>query len=108
MPPAWRHGDQHSDAVEDQHRTRRDVADDGAGYFSNVDRRSFAFTQRMAPQDAVDMVATYSKVITAPEADRKAILARAHELLQDQYGDAEEIDFPMRTWCWRGDRIARA
>lgn len=96
-----------SDAIEDQHRTRREIADDGDGWFSNVDRRSFAFTRRMSPQDVVDMVATYSRVITAPEADRKAILARAHELLADQYGDAEEIDFPMRTWCWRGDRISR-
>ena len=95
------------DAIEDQHRARREVADDGASHFDNVVRRSFPFTRRMSPRDVVDMVATYSRVITASEPDRKAILAHAHELLDEQYGDAEEVDFPMRTWCWRGDRLPR-
>jgi SAM-dependent methyltransferase len=95
------------DAVEDQHRTRRDVSNDGAGWFEAVERRSFAFTRRMTPSDVVDMVATYSRVITAAPEQRTVILAKARRLLLDQYGDAAEIDFPMRTWCWRGDRITR-
>ncbi len=95
------------DAVEDQHRTRRDVSDDGGGWFTNVARRSFPFTRRMTQADVVDMVATYSRVITAPPDKRAVVLQRARELLAEQYGDAEEIDFPMRTWCWRGDRIPR-
>jgi SAM-dependent methyltransferase len=95
------------DAVEDRHRVRRDVKNDGEGWFGQVERRSFAFTRRMTQADVVDMVATYSKVITAPTDKRTEILARARALLVEQYGDAEEIDFPMRTWCWRGTRIAR-
>jgi hypothetical protein len=94
------------DAVEDQHRVRRDVKNDGDGWFGQVERRSFAFTRRMTQADVVDMVATYSKVITAPAGARAQILARARALLSEQYGDAEEVDFPMRTWCWRADRVA--
>lgn len=100
------------DAVEDQHRVRREVTDDGQGWFTNVERRSFPFTRRMTQSDVVDMVATYSRVITAPEEKRAVILERARALLAEQYGDptqdgAAEIDFPMRTWCWRGDRVDR-
>jgi hypothetical protein len=61
----------------------------------------------MTQADVVDMVATYSKLITAPPDEQTAILDRARALLAEQYGDAEEVDFPMRTWCWRGTRIAR-
>ena len=95
------------DALEDQHRRRREIAADGDGRFDNIERRSFPFTRRMALDDVVEMVATYSRVITATPEDRAAILDRARSLLTDQYGDVEEVDFPMRTWCWRGDRIAR-
>jgi SAM-dependent methyltransferase len=94
-------------AVEDQHRWRREVADDGAGWFDHVERRSFPFTRRMALEDVVAMVATYSRVITASPVDRDAILARSRALLIEQYGDAEEVDFPMRTWAWRGNRVPR-
>lgn len=95
-----------SDAIEEQHRLRRDVKNSG-DLFVNVERRSFPFTRRMTPADVVDMVATYSRVIIAPADKRATILQRARELLTEQYGDAEEIDFPMRTWCWRGERSAR-
>jgi SAM-dependent methyltransferase len=95
------------DAIEEQHRLRRDVSGDSAAWFTNVDRRSCPFTRRMAQADAVAMVATYSRVITATPERRAAILRRAAELLADQYGDAHEVDFPMRTWCWRGDRVPR-
>jgi SAM-dependent methyltransferase len=95
-----------SDAIEEQHRLRRDVKNSG-DLFVNVERRSFPFTRRMTPADVVDMVAPYSRVIIAPADKRATILQRARELLTEQYGDAEEIDFPMRTWCWRGERSAR-
>jgi SAM-dependent methyltransferase len=96
-----------SDAVEDQHRWRREVTDDGAGWFLGIERRSFPFIRRMRQRDVVDMVATYSRVITATPESRAAILDRARALLAEKYGDADEIDFPMRTWAWRGDRAPR-
>ncbi len=102
------HGEQRpTDAIEDQHRVRRDVANDGGGWFGNVERRSFPFTRRMRQDDVVDMVATYSRVITAGPDVRDAILRKARELLLAHYGDVAEIDFPMRTWCWRGTRLPR-
>ncbi|HWC33487.1 MAG TPA: class I SAM-dependent methyltransferase [Mycobacteriales bacterium] len=96
-----------SDAIEDHHRARREITDDGAGWFESVERRSFPFTRRMRQVDVVDMVATYSRVITASPPKRAEILARSRALIAGQYGDAEEVDFPMRTWCWRGTRRAR-
>lgn len=96
-----------TDAVEDQHRWRREVSNDGEGWFENVERRSFPFTRRMTQADVVDMVGTYSRVITASPERRAEIFERSRQLLREQYGDDEEIDFPMRTWCWRGDRVDR-
>jgi SAM-dependent methyltransferase len=94
-------------SAEDRHRWRRDVGAEGDARFTNVARANFAFTRPMLLDDAVGMVATYSRVITASEADRSAVLTRAREMLLARFGDVEEIDFPMRSWCWRGDRIAR-
>lgn len=96
-----------SDAIEEQHRTRRDVGIDADRWFVRVERRSFPFTRRMTQSDVVDMVATYSRVLTAGAERRTAILERARSLLAERYGDADEIDFPMRTWAWRGDRVPR-
>lgn len=93
--------------AEDLHRWRREVS---AGYderFTDVSRTTIAFTRRMRVEDAIAMVATYSRVITAEPAYRQAVLANARSILREQYGAAEEVEFPMRTWCWRGDRVAR-
>ncbi|MGN6475088.1 MAG: class I SAM-dependent methyltransferase [Mycobacteriales bacterium] len=95
------------DAVEEQHRTRRDVGSTADQWFERIERRSFPFTRRMRQRDVVDMVATYSRIITAPAEKRAAILERARMLLSERYGDAEQIDFPMRTWAWRADRTPR-
>lgn len=96
------------DAVEEQHRTRRDVGPGAQRWFAGIERRSFPFTRRMSQSDVVDMVATYSRVITAPAQRRAVILERARGLLLEHYQDAEEIDFPMRTWAWRAERAPRA
>jgi SAM-dependent methyltransferase len=94
-------------AAEDRHRWRRDVGVEGDARFTNVARANFAFTRPMLLDDAVAMIATYSRVITASRADRDAVLSRAHEMLRERFGDVAEVDFPMRARCWRGDRIAR-
>jgi SAM-dependent methyltransferase len=92
---------------EDVHRWRREVSAEFDGRFVNVERATFAFTRRMTLADAVAMVGTYSRIITASAQERDAVLDRARDVLHAQYGDVEEIDFPMRTWCWRGDRTER-
>jgi SAM-dependent methyltransferase len=80
---------------------------DGA-VFGNVETAAFSFTRAMTISEIVDMLATYSGVITASPQDRAAGLARARAALQERFGSASEIDVPMRSWCWRADRAARA
>jgi SAM-dependent methyltransferase len=94
-------------AAERRHRGRRSVGVDTSGLFEQVDTTSFAFTRRMTVDDLVAMTATYSLVITASEEDRKEVLRRARETVVTHSDGKSELDFPMRTWCWRGDRVAR-
>ena len=61
----------------------------------------------MAVEDVVAMAATYSAVITASAEDREVVLSRARVAVDEQFGGAPVIDFPMRTWAWRADRVAR-
>jgi SAM-dependent methyltransferase len=74
----------------------------------NVSTRSFAFGLRMTVSALVDLLGTYSGVITASPADRAAGLARARAALDDLFPGASEIDVPMRATCWRADRVPRA
>ena len=75
--------------------------------FENVASASFTFVRTMTVDDAVDWLATYSGVITAAGGERAAGLARAREaLLQRAHGDGM-IEIPMRSACWRADRVRR-
>jgi SAM-dependent methyltransferase len=75
--------------------------------FENVASASFTFVRTMTVDDAVDWLATYSGVITAAGGERAAGLARAREaLLQRADGDGM-IEIPMRSACWRADRVRR-
>jgi SAM-dependent methyltransferase len=94
-------------AAERRHRGRRSVGVDTSGMFEQVDTTSLGFTRRMTIDDVVAMTATYSAVITASEQDRADVLRRARETVVAHTDGATELDFPMRTWCWRGDRVPR-
>jgi SAM-dependent methyltransferase len=94
-------------AAERQHRGRRSVGVDTSGMFERVDTASFAFTRRMTVDDIVAMTATYSAVITAADQDRADVLRRARDTVVEHADGKAELDFPMRTWCWRGDRVPR-
>jgi SAM-dependent methyltransferase len=74
----------------------------------HVSTRSFPFGLRMTVDALVDLLGTYSGVITASPADRAAGLARARAALDDLFPGAREIDVPMRATCWRADRAPRA
>jgi SAM-dependent methyltransferase len=78
------------------------------GLFGNIGTASFAFTRLMTVSGFVDMLATYSGVITASQDDRTAALASARDVLDQRFPSAEEIEVPMRAWCWRADRTPRA
>jgi hypothetical protein len=62
----------------------------------------------MSVDDAVDWLGTYSGVITAPAAERAAALARAREVLLPRASAEDAIEIPMRSSCWRADRVRRS
>jgi SAM-dependent methyltransferase len=75
--------------------------------FGEVASASFGFVRPMTVDDAVDWLATYSGVITAPDEERAAGLARAREALLRRAGADGMIEIPMRSTCWRADRVHR-
>jgi ubiquinone/menaquinone biosynthesis C-methylase UbiE len=75
--------------------------------FENLASASFTFARTMTVDDAVDWMATYSRVITASAAERAAGLARAREALLRQADGAGMVEIPMRSACWRADRVRR-
>ncbi|OBH21389.1 class I SAM-dependent methyltransferase [Mycobacterium sp. E3247] len=76
--------------------------------FHNVSRETFTFVRTMTIDDVVSMVGTYSRVIIASPDERAARLANARAALNERFFDAEAIDVPMKSRCWRADRIPRA
>lgn len=94
-------------AAEFRHRARRAEGLDEIAGFEATASESFGFTRRMSLDDLVEMVATYSAVITAGESQRSALLDAAREKLSVRFPGETMIDVPMRSWCWRGDRTPR-
>jgi len=76
--------------------------------FGAAETAEFAFRLEMTVGDFVAMLGTYSGVITASPPEREASLARVRAALQERFPGADEIDVPMRSLCWRADRLARA
>jgi SAM-dependent methyltransferase len=75
--------------------------------FGAAETAEFAFRREMTVGDFVAMLGTYSGVITASPQERKAALARVRTALQERFPGADPIDVPMRSLCWRADRLAR-
>jgi SAM-dependent methyltransferase len=78
------------------------------GLFTNIETASFRFTRAMTPADLVDWLTTYSRIITAPRDAVEQGRARATAALANMFPGASVIDVPMRSGCWRADRVARA
>jgi hypothetical protein len=74
---------------------------------TGVATATFAFSRPMSIESVVGLQATYSDLITASPADRQAELARVAEFLEQRFPGASEVDVPMRSWCWRADRLGR-
>lgn len=111
---AWvRHIDQLREPVDqpggvDTHRNRmRRLALPESHPFTNIETTSFTFTKTIPVEDYAPMIATYSRIITASEPDKTRILARVREAIDEQFPGATEVELPMRSLCWRADRIAR-
>ena len=82
---------------------------DGAA-FGAAETASFRFSRTMPLAGVIDWLATSSNVITASAADREAGLARCREALLGRAvsgpdGAGPVIEMPMRSWCWRADRL---
>jgi SAM-dependent methyltransferase len=84
-----------------EHRTVRLPA--GAP-FGNVSAASFPYARTVTVPDAVTWVGTTSRMIVSSPADRAAGLATARRVFTEHaHGDTVEV--PMRSWCWRADRL---
>jgi SAM-dependent methyltransferase len=88
-------------------RSRREVTLPAGAPFSNLAEASFTFTKAMTVDDVVAWLGTYSGVITAPEQERAAGLARAREALLRRADAAGRVEMPLRSVCWRADRGPR-
>lgn len=90
-----------------QLRRRHEVTLPATAPFENTVTASFAFVRAMTVDDAVDWLATYSGLITAPAGERAAGLARAREALLRRASADGVIEIPMQSACWRADRAHR-
>ena len=75
--------------------------------FTNIETHMFRFSRYMPVTDIVDMLGTYSGVITASPDLRNIGRARAAAALAEQFPGAAELEIPMRSRCWRADRVGR-
>jgi len=89
-------------------REGRQVALPDPAQFRNIETITFRFTRIMTVTDLVDWLTTYSRVITASDEVRAAGRARATAALAEKFPGATEIEVPMRSRCWRADRVARS
>ncbi len=106
---AARHGDPFSpDAPQRGGSGWRTLLPGDGGLFVNIETATFRFSRPMTPADVVEMLTTYSRVITASAQDRELGRARATAALADLFPGASHIDVPMRARCWRADRVDRA
>jgi SAM-dependent methyltransferase len=79
----------------------------GGAAFGNVTTDAFIFSRPMTTDDFVDMLATYSALITATPAERDAELAHARGEIARLFPHGGPLAVPMRTRCWRADRLPR-
>ncbi|MFZ0049271.1 MAG: class I SAM-dependent methyltransferase [Streptosporangiaceae bacterium] len=75
--------------------------------FRSIETHAFRFSRYMTVPDIIDMLATYSGVITASPEARAAGRARAAAALAAQFPGAAELEVPMRSRCWRANRVSR-
>jgi SAM-dependent methyltransferase len=88
-------------------RERRQVRLPDRTLFGNIETGVFRFSRKMPVPDIVDMLATYSGIITASPEAREAGRARAAAALAAEFPGIGELEVPMRSRCWRADRTSR-
>jgi SAM-dependent methyltransferase len=73
--------------------------------FRDVATESFTYTAAMTIDDLVDLIGTYSAVITADEPERRKGLERTRAVVEREFAGQGVIDVPIRSYCWRADRV---
>ncbi len=86
---------------------RRQVRLPDRTQFTNIETHVFRFSRYMPVTDIVDMLGTYSRLITASPELRNIGRARAAAALAEQFPGAAELEVSMRSRCWRADRVSR-
>ena len=97
------------EAMERQSRRHTVTMSEGAP-FTAAEAVSFGFSRTISVDDTLDWLATASQVLTADPAERAAGLARSRAALEAravQAAGTDMVSIPMRSWCWRADRLAR-
>jgi hypothetical protein len=77
------------------------------GVFVNIESAAFRFSRGMRVPDLLDWLMTYSRVITASDHAKAAGRASATAALAESFPGAEVVEVPMRSRCWRADRMPR-
>jgi SAM-dependent methyltransferase len=85
----------------------RDITLPDPSLFRNIETNSFQFSRAMKIPDLVEWLMTYSHVITASDEVKAVGRERATAALAEQFPGAAEIQVPMRSLCWRADRLPR-
>lgn len=75
--------------------------------FDEVETLSVDWQQPMSPIDLADLVTTRSYYLTASADSQRKIRERAAALLADRFPEAERIDLPYRTHCFRSRLVNR-
>lgn len=75
--------------------------------FGNVASQAFTSVRTMTVEDAVGWIGTYSAIFNAPQEEQAAWLAHARDGLLRRADDHGMVDIPLRSTCWRADRLPR-
>jgi SAM-dependent methyltransferase len=85
----------------------RHVALPEPALFTNIETSAFRFNRCMTAPDLIDWMMTYSRVITASDQVKAVGRARARAALAEHFPGADLVEVPMRSRCWRADRVPR-
>jgi SAM-dependent methyltransferase len=93
--------------VKDHIRGNHTVTLPEGAPFQAAQTASFGFPRTLTVDDTLDWLATSSRFITAEAAQRAARLARLREALTARADGTGQVEMPLRSWCWRADRLPR-
>jgi SAM-dependent methyltransferase len=93
--------------VKEHLRRNHTVTLPGGAPFGAQETESFGFARTLTIDDTLDWLATSSRFITAKASSREARLGRLREALTARSGGTGLVEMPLRSWCWRADRLPR-